>query len=212
MGPMLQRLWPMSLPVPSWPGQVCRSLASAAGERGLACSASCWESCWCHRSSHHPVVFGRAHPYFFGLFGFRGSGTKLSYLLPSWDLSYGSWWSHRRRMTCKSIFWWLAMIVWLFVTMTNLLGDLWLVAVSLVSWAIIHEKFKVPPCRVKIQGLALIGCVSQWVLVEGFVLWARIFPRVKTYDLWLGDDRTCPLFPSWRCRYWRSWTSRAVMV
>jgi hypothetical protein len=104
------------------------------------------------------------------------------------------------------------MIVWVFVTMTNLLGDLWLVALSLVSCAIIHEKFKVIPCRVKIQGLALIGCVWPWVLVEGIVLWARIFPRVKTYDLWLGDDLTCALFPSWRCRYWRSWTSRAVLV
>jgi hypothetical protein len=80
MAPMLQRLWPMSLLVPSSPGQFCRSLASAAGERGLACSAGCWES-W--RVIDRPTIqwysVVRTH-IFLGLFGFRGSGMKLSYL------------------------------------------------------------------------------------------------------------------------------------
>jgi hypothetical protein len=35
---------------------------------------------------------------------------------------------------------------------------------------------------------------------------------MKTYDLWLGDDDACALFPSWRHRYWRSWTSDVVLV
>jgi hypothetical protein len=79
------------------------------------------------------VVFGHAHPCFFWLFGFRGSMEKLFYLFPSWDMSYGPWWSQRWRMTWKPSFWWLAIVVKVFVAIRNFLGDLWLVAATSAS-------------------------------------------------------------------------------
>jgi hypothetical protein len=39
-------------------------------------------------------------------------------------------WRQRRRMTCKLSFWGLVAVVWVFAAMRNLLGDLWLVAVT----------------------------------------------------------------------------------
>jgi hypothetical protein len=52
-------------------------------------------------------------------------------------------------------------MVQVFEAFSNLLGDLLLVAAASTSGATSQEKFKVLPCRVKIQGLSLIGCAWQ---------------------------------------------------
>jgi hypothetical protein len=54
--------------------------------------------------------------------------------------------------------------------------------------------------------------VTSNVLIEGLVLWAWTFYKVKTYVLCSDDDDTCVLFPSSRCHYWWCWTSGAIMV
>jgi hypothetical protein len=56
-------------------------------------------------------------------------------------------------------------LTWWFVILSSGIG----------MWgATAQEKFKVLPCRVKVQGL------------------------------WSGNDNACALFPSWSCRLWRS--------
>jgi hypothetical protein len=54
--------------------------------------------------------------------------------------------------------------------------------------------------------------VSGNVLVGDIVLRVETIFRVKTSDIWSGDDGAVALFLSWRHRFWRVCTSGVITV
>jgi hypothetical protein len=48
-------------------------------------------------------------------------------------------------------------------------------------------------------------------LAEAIVLWNWTFSRMKTKDLWSGNDNTCILFPFWRRCYWRNYSAARML-
>jgi hypothetical protein len=85
------------------------------------------------------------------------------FLVPWWSQLAGNVMDVESRRT--------ALVVRVFVAKRNLLCDSWLIAATVL------EKFKVRPCRVKIQGLALIGCAWQ------YPCWRHCFVSVN-FSLW----------------------------
>jgi hypothetical protein len=63
---------------------------------------------------------------------------------------------------------------------------------------ITQEKFKsyLTGWKSKVLPQLVVPCNG---LVQDIVLWARTSSRMKTYDLWSGDNGACALFSSWRC-------------
>jgi hypothetical protein len=97
--------------------------------------------------------------FFLWPFGFRGSASKICWLLISWDMfsfhsNGGECHGDRDLRTSRRLFecgWW------------------WGIGLAVrdmvqryASGATTQEEFRVLPCGVKIQGLTLIGCVWQW--------------------------------------------------
>jgi hypothetical protein len=92
-------------------------------------------------------------------FGFRGSVLKLCWLLISWSMfsfhdADEEWHGSRdlRSSNGSSSLDGREELAWWFVTWNN----------GMQVGETSQEKFKVLPCRVKIQGLVLIGCAWQW--------------------------------------------------
>jgi hypothetical protein len=115
-------------------------------------------------------------------------------------------------MTWKPNLWGLAMVIRVFVVSRNLLGDLWLVAAALASGGDSSGEVQSPTLPGENPRSGLNWLYLAMTLLKVLFSLARTFSRVKTYDRWSGDDGACALFPSWRRRYWRSWTSGAVLV
>jgi hypothetical protein len=122
------------------------------------------------------------------------------------------WWSHLAGNVMAAESSRIALVVWIFVAKRNLLRDSWLVAATWLVGATIQEKFKVRPCRVKTQGLALIGCAWQ------FPCWRHYFVSADFSSGWkpkIYDRATtvlvhCSLLGG--VAFWRCWTFCAVLV
>jgi hypothetical protein len=94
------------------------------------------------------------------------------------------WWSQLAENVMEAKLWGLAMVVRVFVAMRKLLCDSWLIPAAWKVGTKVHEKLKVLPCRMKIQCLALIGCVWQWPCWRHCFVSAGFSPRwkPKIYD------------------------------
>jgi hypothetical protein len=106
----------------------------------------------------------------------------------------------------------IALVVWVFVAKRNLLRDSWLIAATWLVGATVQEKFKVQPCRVKTQGLALIDCVWQLPYWRHCSVSADFSPgwKPKIYDRATTVLLHCSLLGG--VIFWRCWTFGAVLV
>jgi hypothetical protein len=122
------------------------------------------------------------------------------------------WWSHLAGNVMAAESWRFALVVWVFVAKRNLLRDSWLVAETWLVGATVQEKFKVRPCRVKTQGLALIGCAWQ------LPCWGHCFVSADFSPGWkpkIYDRATTVLvqyFLLGGVAFWRCWTFGVVLV
>jgi hypothetical protein len=105
------------------------------------------------------AVFGHAHPCFIWPFGFRGSASKFCQLLIPWNMFslHGASGECHGRRDLRSSNHGLCLrgdeeLARCFVTWSS----------SMQVGATAQERFKGLSFRVKIQGLALIGCAWQW--------------------------------------------------
>jgi hypothetical protein len=122
------------------------------------------------------------------------------------------WWSHLAGNVMATESWRIALVVWVFVAKRNLLRDSWLVAATWQVGATVQEKFKVRPCSVKTQGLALIGCACQ------LPCWRHCFVSADFSPGWKPKiyDRATTVLVHYSLlggvAFWRCWTFGAVLV
>jgi hypothetical protein len=152
--------------------------------------------------------FSHAHCCFSDHSVLGGSDMKLFYLLDMSFVFHGE----VRGGECHSC-WGMrtSNVDQVFNAMKNLLGDSWLTAATSSSgggstWEVQSLMFEGENLR-----FFLIGCAWQWPC------WSHCFEsthflRVKTYDLWSGNDGACALFPFWRHHFQRIWTSSVFLV
>jgi hypothetical protein len=154
---------------------------------------------------------GRTH-IFIWPFGFRGSVAKLCWLFPPCDVisrsmvksASGECHGCRVLENCiggLSLFSKEELALW-FLTCS----------IDMVRRATVHEKFKVRPCRVKTQGLALIGCAWQLPFWRHCFMSADFSPgwKPKIYDRATTVLVHCSLLGG--VAFWKNWNFGAVLV
>jgi hypothetical protein len=129
--------YPRSTPASSYPVSFCWLLLSCGSIYRLMVKSVSRE---CHGSCDMRIDNG-------------GSNLCVVAELARWFLTQSSGIEHGCDNTGE---------VWIFVSWQNWLGDSWLEAAAPNMGATIQEKFKFLLFRMKIQGLALVGCVWQW--------------------------------------------------
>jgi hypothetical protein len=121
---------------------------------------------------------------------------RKSWLLRSMDCNVGAvyWW--RRRMAAQVL-----PMCQVLVTCSNDLGKRgwqhrW------IAFLVVLLEYRVTflGWKPKVQS----SLVPSNRVVEGIILWTRMFLRVKTQVLRSGDDNACTLFPSYIHHFWRT--------
>jgi hypothetical protein len=150
--------WPRVSLVQRWWLFWCRSFLIWL-EWGVPEGSDGWQ-CTYARSLLDKVVFGHAHPCFYSN-RLVLKGAARSSILCCHLITIGPWWSQRWQISWRQDW------------RTSYVG-LSLCTVEGLSWcsrfhnsnmnvgAAAQVKFRVSPFKVKIQGLALIGCAWQW--------------------------------------------------